>query len=196
MVRATAIVPPAERLEEREPWVEVGRVVRAHGLGGALSVTLYGDDPSNLIESGRVRLEGIEGREGAEECRVERAEAAGFTSGGRARARLWLEGLSGRGEAEERAGACISIPESALRPLPAGEFYWRDVIGLECRALDGTLVGTVEEIWPTAASDLLVVRVGERTVLVPAAAPILDRVDIEGGTVWIDPPEGLLEEGG
>jgi 16S rRNA processing protein RimM len=193
MVRATAIVPPAERLEEREPWVEVGRVARPHGLGGALSVTLYGDDPANLIGSARVRLEG---REGAEECRVERAEAAGFTSGGRARARLWITGLSGRGEAERWAGARISIPESALRALPAGEFYWRDVIGLECRTLDGTLIGTVEEIWPTAASDLLVVRVGETTVLVPAAAPILDRVDAAAGTLWIDPPEGLLEEGG
>jgi 16S rRNA processing protein RimM len=182
---------PKGRLHAADPWMEIGEVVRSHGLDGSLLVCLYGDDAENLTRAKSVRLRG---RAGTLELRVVAVRPSGSASGGRTRARIRLEGISSSEEASGWAGSRLSIPESALRALPPGEFYWRDLIGLSCQTLDGETVGTVEELWPTAANDVLVIRHGTRSVLVPAVREILTRIDLEQGVVWIDPPPGLIEE--
>ena len=37
-------------------WVELGRVLRPHGLDGGLLVALHGDDPSNLLSAETIAL--------------------------------------------------------------------------------------------------------------------------------------------
>jgi 16S rRNA processing protein RimM len=182
---------PKGRLHAADPWMEIGEVVRSHGLDGSLLVSLYGDDAQNLTRAKSVLLRGPAG---ALELGVVDVRPSGRAPSGRARALVRLEGISSSEEASEWAGALLCIPESALSALPPGEFYWRDLIGLACRTLDGETVGTVEELWPTAANDVLVVRKGARSVLVPAVREILTRIDLEEGVVWIDPPPGLIEE--
>lgn len=178
-------------LPEAEAWVEIGEVCRAHGLDGSLLVRLHGDDPVNLIRAGSVRLD----RNGCTvDLRLLGVREGGSLRDGRARVRVRLEGITSRGEAGPLSGARLSIPRSALRDLPEGEFYWRELIGLSCSTLDGKRIGRIEEIWPTPANDLLVVREGRRDVLVPAVGEILRQVDLDRGTVWIDPPEGLIED--
>ncbi len=170
-------------------WVEVGRVLRPSGRDGALLVELYGQDASNLLDAERVRLEGSPGEIPFRIRSVRAASARPL----RARARLWLEGLD-----LERAGvwrgARLSLPEAALKPLPQGEFYWRQIIGLRARLADGRHVGRVEEIWPTPANDVLVVREGGRQYLIPAVPDLLLRVDLGAGEIWLDPPGELLEQ--
>ncbi len=174
-----------------QEWVEVGRVTRAHGLDGTLFVSLYGEDPGNLLRAETLRLEG---RPGSSQISILAAKAAGHQRDGRARVRVRAEGIDRRELAEAWAGARVSIPEAALEPLPEGEFYWREILGLRCLTLAGEELGTVEEIWPTGDVDVLVVRQADRTRLIPALAGLMVRVDREAGELWIDPPEGLLED--
>ena len=70
----------------------------------------------------------------------------------------------------EWKGARLSLREAAIQPLPAGEFYWREIIGLRARLPDGSELGRVEEIWSTRASDVLVVCKGSHRNLVPPCA--------------------------
>jgi 16S rRNA processing protein RimM len=193
MQRATADAPRGAHLPDPDSWVEIGEVLRPHGLDGGLLVCLYGDDPQNLIDAGRVRLQGTPG---SIEFRVRRVVTAGSTPGGRARVRLWVAALESRDQAVRWKGVRVSIPAEALKPLPEGEYYWREVLGLRCRTLEGEDLGSVAEIWPTATNDLLVVRKGERTVLVPTLRHVLVRVDLERREIWIDASEGLVEDGG
>jgi 16S rRNA processing protein RimM len=175
-----------------QSWVEVGQIVRAHGLDGTLLVQLYGDDPGNLIDAETVQLRGAPGEV---EFRICHAETTG-PGGPRVRIRLSLQAIESRDSAEAWIGAKLAIHESALQGLPAGEYYWRDILGLRCRRADtGEDLGVVEEILPTAENDLLVVRAGGEPVLIPALREILTRVDLTTGEVWIDPLPGLLEEG-
>jgi 16S rRNA processing protein RimM len=173
-----------------ETWVEVGQVIRPHGLKGNLLVSLHGDDSANLISTERVTLSG---KSGSHAFQVRGAEPTGQTRDGRARVRLSLVGLESRESAETWSGAKLSIPESALPPLPEGEFYWRDVLGLRCRLPSGADLGVVEEIWPTGSNDVLVVRRGEELLLIPALREVLMRVDRKARELWINPPPGLLE---
>ena len=118
-------------------WVEVGRVLRPSGRDGALLVGLYGEDVSNLLDAERVRLEGSRGEI---PFRIRGVRAAGTGALG-ARARLWLEGLADLKRAAAWRGARVSLPEAALKPLPQGEFYWRQIIGLRARLADGRHLG-------------------------------------------------------
>jgi 16S rRNA processing protein RimM len=167
-------------------WVEVGRVERARGLDGCLLVGLHGDDPSNLLAAGEVSLTGGPGK-------VPFRVLAARDLGG-SRVEIRLAGLGTRELAREWAGASVSIPQGALRPLPAGEYYQRDLIGLSVRTADGRVLGQVQEIWPTGGHDLLVVATGGEPVLVPAIEPVLTRVDLGAREIWIDPPAGLVPE--
>ena len=57
MERAT-VEPARDSFPGSESWVEIGEVVRAHGLDGTVLVQLYGDDPGNLTEVKSVQLRG------------------------------------------------------------------------------------------------------------------------------------------
>jgi 16S rRNA processing protein RimM len=172
-------------------WVELGRVLRPHGLDGCLLVGLHSDDPTNLIAAKNLRLAGAPG---TIPFRVASAEPAGEGPGGRARIRFHLVGLSTRERAAEFIGAGVLIPANELAALPEGEFYWRDLIGLRALDGDGECLGTLVEILPTAALDVLVVRGDGPDLLLPATATLIVRLDRERGELWLDPPLELLAE--
>ncbi len=186
------VEPARDSFPGSESWVEIGEVVRAHGLDGTVLVQLYGDDPGNLIEVKSVQLRG---GPGAVEFRVRDTEVAD-SNRPRSRVRVSLGAITSREAAQPWLGARLAIPRSALRPLPDGEYYCRDILGLRCRRADtGADLGVVREIWPTGQNDLLVIQSGEETLLVPALREVLKRIDVAKGEVWVEPPPGLLEEG-
>jgi 16S rRNA processing protein RimM len=170
-------------------WVEIGRVERTRGLDGSLVVRLHADDPRNLLGAGEVALQGGPGRI---PFRVVAARVLAATDRGGTRVELRLAGLGTRELAREWSGARVSIRGAELQPLAAGEYYQRDLIGLAVRIPDGRSIGRVREVWPTAGHDLLVVETAGDPVLVPALEPVLTRVDLGAGEIWIDPPEGLI----
>ncbi|MFI5314370.1 MAG: ribosome maturation factor RimM [Myxococcota bacterium] len=172
-------------------WVELGRVLRPHGLAGCLLVGLHSDDPSNLIAAETLRLAGDPG---TIPFRVASAESAGAGPGGRARVRLSLVGLDTRDRAKPFVGSGVMIPAVDLAALPEGEFYWRDLIGLQALAGDGSWLGVLAEILPTAAADVLVIRRDGPDLLLPVTERLIARLDRERGELWLDPPDELLAE--
>ncbi len=172
-------------------WVEIGWLLRPTGREGRLLVELHGEDLKNLLEATEVRLEGGPGEI---PFRIRHALAASPSRAGHARAHLELLGLGSREQAVEWKGARLSLREAAIQALPAGEFYWREIIGLRARLPDGSELGRVEEIWSTRASDVLVVCKGSHQNLVPALRELLVRVDLEAGEIWLDPPAGMIED--
>jgi 16S rRNA processing protein RimM len=83
---------------------------------------------------------------------------------------------------------------SQLEALPEGEYYSYQLVGCRVEGADGQLIGTVREVWPTGAVDVLVVEgeKGERQ-LIPAAEDQLRRVDIEARRIVIEILPGLLD---
>jgi 16S rRNA processing protein RimM len=96
-------------------------------------------------------------------------------------------------DAELLAGTELRIPESALRPLQAGQYYQHQLAGCVVQTTSGEPVGTVSRIEGGFGGSRLVVA-GERgEVLVPFVTPICREVDVVGRRIVIDPPEGLLD---
>ena len=77
-----------------------------------------------------------------------------------------LEGVNDCNQAESLVGAAIAVVSSQLPALPQGEFYWRDLIGMQVFTSEGVALGVVDHLMETGANDVLVIQ-GERERLVP-----------------------------
>ncbi len=101
-----------------------------------------------------------------------------------------------REEAERLAGKDIWIDPDRLPELPAGEYYWFQIVGLEVfRADTGGYVGKVKAIMPTPAHDVYVVQEKTAEYLIPAVAEVIISIDPEQGRILIA-PEGLMAQNG
>ena len=160
--------------------VRLGKVVRAIGLRGHLGVA--GTDGA-LGGLERVWL----AREGAEPLEVGIVEA-------RPQGRVWavrVEGVGDRTAAEGWVGAEVLARREDLGDAGAGSHFWVDLEGLPVVTLDGRALGTVKGLYETGGVDVLVVMGASGEKLIPLAPYV--EVDVAGGRVVVDPPEGLLE---
>ncbi len=64
---------------------------------------------------------------------------------------------------------------------------------LAAATVDGRALGPVRDVVHAPAADYLVIEVDGQERLVPFLAAMVPSVDVAGGKVVIDPPEGLLD---
>ena len=69
-------------------------------------------------------------------------------------------------EARRYNGVKIGIHANQLPPLPKGEYYWSQLIGLNVITREGISLGIIDHLLETGANDVLVV-IGEKTHLIP-----------------------------
>ena len=165
--------------------VPLGRVVGVHGLKGMVRVGISGQsadlDPQTFAALGEILV-------GGERFQVIKAAR------GRGHVLVRLAGIDSREQAEPLVGREVQGEARRFPELPAGEYYWFQVLGLSVvHDGDGTVLGRLEEIWPTGAHDVYVVRQGRREVLLPAVEGVIQEIDLNAGCLKVWPPEGLLD---
>ncbi|BCO58520.1 ribosome maturation factor RimM [Mycobacterium intracellulare] len=166
----------------------VGRVVKAHGIGGEIVVEIRTDDPDARFATGNA-LRGKASRGGGERDFV--VESA-REHGGRLLVRL--AGISDRDAADALRGTLFVVDSDDLPPIDEADTYYdHELEGLHVRTITGRDVGVVAEVLHTAAGELLAVRRESGEALVPFVTAIVTSVSLDDGTIEIDPPEGLLD---
>lgn len=97
-----------------------------------------------------------------------------------------IEGYPEREQVAALTNAEIAIPNVQLAQLEPGEYYWHQLIGMQVVGQKGEQFGTVIEIMPTGANDVLIVQ-GEQRHLIPYLPDqfIID-VDIHQKTITVD----------
>jgi 16S rRNA processing protein RimM len=161
----------------------LGRVSGAHGIRGALKVRADADaattDPEVFTALGEVWL-------GGHSYQV--VEARPFKT----QVMLKLAGVETRDQAEALVGLTVEGDRGRFPELPKGEYYWFQVLGLAVVDVnDGALLGYLEEIIPTPAHDVYVVRQGKREVLLPAVEDVIIEINLEERVIKAA-PEGFL----
>lgn len=74
-------------------------------------------------------------------------------------------------------------------------WYRHQLVGLRALSTGGRVMGEVVDLEPGVAQDRLVVRTpGGQRVAVPFVAQLVPEVDIQGGTLILDPPGGLFPD--
>ncbi|MFC2023556.1 ribosome maturation factor RimM [Chloroflexota bacterium] len=164
----------------------IGQVVRPHGLRGELKVLAMTDDPSRFGLLEQVYL----GRED-EEPVTRSIEGYRMDKDG---VLLKLGGCDDRAAAEMLRGLLVQIPLEAALPLEEGEYYEHQILGLDVWTASGEHLGAVSQIIVTGANDVYVVQSGDpkrREILIPAIEDVVLEVDLEGGRLVVELPEGL-----
>ena len=158
----------------RPDWIEVGRIVRAHGLRGEVRIVPSTDNPERFAQGSVVYV----GPPGGELRSIE-------VTGIRGEATLPIVafvGLQTRGDAEALRGLVLWVPGAELPALEEGEFYPFELEGLDVRTPAGVAIGRVEELLDAPANEVLVVRmVDGRQVLLPFVEAAVPEVDVEEG---------------
>jgi 16S rRNA processing protein RimM len=104
-----------------------------------------------------------------------------------------FKGVDDRTAAERLRNVELYVSRARLPAPSAEEFYHADLIGLTALTRDGAEFGTVVAIHDFGAGDLLELRPAGTalTVMLPFNALTVPLVDIGGGRIVIDPPQGL-----
>lgn len=126
-----------------------------------------------LVHGGRVRA-----------VAVESAEASGrFVV-------MKLAGVDTPDAAASLRGATIEVPAAEAVPLPPGQFYVFQIVGLRARTPAGDSLGEVVDVLRTGSNDVYVVRApGGAEALYPAVEGVIESIDLEAGEVVVRPPE-------
>ena len=169
--------------------LRVGRLVKAHGLKGALKLELCTDDPDGRFVPGATfTLQVPESSPWhgkpltVREFRWMNSHPVAF-----------FEGVEDRTAAEELVRAILWIDESGASD-EEDAWYDHQLVGLDV-VRDGDVVGKIVRVDHLPAQDLLAVRLSdEREVLVPFVKAIVPEVDLTAGRLTVTPPAGLLED--
>ena len=168
-----------------EALIGLGQVSGAQGLQGAVKVRADAEaattDPEVFAALGQVWI----GGQGYQVLKAARHKNQVL---------LWLKGVDTRSRAEELAGLKVLGDRRRFPPLPPGEYYWFQVLGLPVvNEADGARLGHLDHIISTPGHDVYVVRQGEREILLPAVEEVIVEIDLEAGVIKVLPPPGLLE---
>ena len=166
-----SIQGPKAQASSEEALVEIGWVLKAHGVRGHVVVRTHNPRSQTLVRGLEVALEGEAGRRWA---RI-RSTA---TSGGDLRLRL--AGVDDRDAAEALKGLKVLVREGDLPTPDADEHYVRDLIGMEVRSPEGAHLGTLDGVFDAPGHDVYVIRSeAHGEVLVPAVAAYVAEIDVE-----------------
>ncbi len=173
--------------------IALGEIVGTHGVRGLLRYRPYGPSAS-LPPTGRPLLLAPPPSPGSDP--IPAGTAAITLEDARPHGNLALlrvSGIESIEAAEPLVGSCVAVPERDLPAPTTGEFYVYQLEGLDVVTNAGERLGTVERSFSTGANEVLVVQDGQRELLIPLIADVVQAIDLPGHRVVIDPIPGLLD---
>lgn len=198
----------------------VGQIGKPHGIRGEVSVVVRTDEPEERFTAGSVFITEVprDRRVSAGPASVPTlAPTSAPTSAARSsdspvfqvpklltlesirwhqgRGIAVFEGIHDRTVAEALKGVLLQVDSAGLAPPEdSEEFHDHQLIGLRVESADGIEYGTVHRIEHAPASDLIVLaKKGGGTALIPFVTAIVPTVDLRGGRIVVNLPEGLLD---
>jgi len=175
--------------------VVVGRIGRPHGVRGLATVEVRTDDPDVRFAPGSVLMTDppqrgpltVTGRKWhSGTLLLQLANPAGDVYGTRE-------------DVDTLRNTLLLVPVAELPEIDDPESYYdHQLVGLTARLTDESVLGEIVGV-RHEAQDLLVIRRGAGgegpapEVLVPFVSALVPTVDLAGGYVVVDPPEGLLD---
>ncbi len=159
-----------------DEFIRVGHILGAQGIKGWVKVYSHTSPRENIVNYGPWLLE----RDG----RRDWVDVSGRLQGRHVVAKL--DGIDERNQAEALAGCEIYIHARQLPRLPAGDYYWSDLIGLEVETLRAEPLGVIESMLETGADDVMVLA-GDRERLIPFVIDeIVREIDLDARRMVVD----------
>jgi 16S rRNA processing protein RimM len=159
----------------------VGKLRHPHGVRGEMLLEVITDFPERLacgvsvyVGEQRQRLR----------IRSRRTHGKGLL--------LAFEGYDTPEAVGALRNALVYVTAADRPPLPEGEYYHHQLLGLRVVSDEGQEMGTVHEILSTAANDVYVVRGEGGEILLPAIQSVIQEIDLENRLIRVHLLPGLI----
>jgi 16S rRNA processing protein RimM len=88
----------------------------------------------------------------------------------------------------------VAVPFSETVPLPEGEYYVFQIIGLDVYSTADVFVGKIVNVERMPANDIYTIRgpLSKNDVLIPAIKDVVKEIDLDAGRMTIELLEGLI----
>ncbi len=164
--------------------IVLGVITGVHGIQGEVKLKSFTADPEAIASYGP--LDASNGT--VLEIKSLKAHKDLF--------RARIDGVTDRNTAEALKGLELSIARDRLPEPEDDEVYHTDLIGLSVLDMSGAQIGTVVDIVDFGAGELIELKLHDvaSTVLMPFNRQTVPDIDLDAGTLSIDPPDGLLND--
>ena len=161
--------------------IKIGKIVNAVGLKGEVKVYNYSDSEEVYERTPEIyagdRLLKVQN------VRMQKNMVI-----------LKLSGIEDRNAAEAAKGPELFITEADLPELPEGQFYIRDLIGMEVEEQGGSFHGVVTDVLQNTAQDIFEVKRDDgKTVLIPKVDAFVQKIDGKERLITVTLIEGLTD---
>jgi len=160
-------------------FIIIGRILAPWGTSGKLKVAVMTDFPQRFAPSAKIYIN-------------RQPMSIDSTQWHKGKAIIKLNTIDSIADAQGLQGQPIEIHHSQLQPLPEGQYYHFQLIGLEVWTTRGELLGNIIEILTAESNDNYVVEGAEGNILIPAIEDVVKSIDLDKGRIVIEPIEGLL----
>ena len=162
----------------------VGKLRRPHGLHGAILMDMLTDFPERLIP-GKIVYLGIE---------FNPIIIGSIRNHGRSFL-VNFENLTKREDVDSLRNQYVHVRTEDCPPLPEGEYYHHQLIGLSVIDEQGNALGTFNAILETGANDVYIIRPQEGPdILLPAIESVIQKIDLIDHVMYVNVPPGLIPE--
>ncbi len=189
MILMTLPGPDTDEYSADDYAVLAAEVAGAHGVSGSLRLRLVGDFSDAAARSLKIgrAVRFVRASDDFEQVLILAALRKQPKGGWIAR----FQEVTDRNGAEALHGCSVMIRELERAPLPEGEFYVDELVGMAVMTDTGKTLGKLTDVLNTPAHDVYVTDTG---AMIPAAGDFIVRVDLPGRTITVRDVPGLLGE--
>lgn len=164
----------------KQDFLEVGKITNTHGIMGEVRVEPWADSPDFLCKFKTLYVGKTQWPIHVERARVHKNMAI-----------VKFEGITDMNGALAMKNQVLYIARADVN-LPQGQFFLADLEGLEVREADsGKVLGKIAEVLTPPASNVYVVKGGERELLIPAVPEFVLETNVDEGYMTVRLIEGL-----
>lgn len=168
----------------KRQYFEIGQIVNHFGIKGMVKVNPFTDDISQFEEMETIL---VDKKGSLLEIQIEEVKYS------KNQVLLKLKGIDTVEDAEKYRNCYLKLPREKARKLPKNTYFIADLIGLEVYTEEGNLLGKVEDIYNTGASDIYVIKdtLGKQ-ILLPAIKEVIKQIDLEQEKIVVHLLDGLV----
>jgi len=160
--------------------IEIGKIVNAVALRGEVKVYSYAENPENFEEYGEIFVE-----DEIYEIENVRYQLPSVV--------LKLKGVNDRNAAESLKDKILYVDEGNLPELPEGQYYIKDIIGLDVYSEEGEKIGVLKDVLTNTAQDVYEIKKPNGSLAyIPGVPEFIKLIDLPAKRITVHLIEGLI----
>lgn len=166
-------------------YYRVGKIINTHGIKGEVRVADETDFAKERFAAGATLYLADHDGQADQSLTVESARPFKGT---------WLvkfKGYDNINDVLSFKGRELLVSGDDLQDLPAGRYYYHQIIGLIAVTTEGRKLGPITEIMPGANDVWVVKKADGKEILLPVIKQVIKKVDLDKGIVTVEMMEGL-----